>query len=129
MNRKLVVHADNARPHTTGRTPQYIEGCGIVRAPHPPYLPDLALPDCFLFDYLESMLQRRHFKAENSLFGPIMDLSGANEKVTLERVFLEWMDKLAKCLSANGDDVGADEIIHLRGMELKRHCVITTTGL
>jgi hypothetical protein len=31
------------------------------------------------------------------------------EKVTLERVFLEWMEKLIKCLSTNGEYVGGDE--------------------
>jgi hypothetical protein len=35
--------------------------------------------------------------------------TGANEKVTLEKVFLEWMDRLAKSISTNGADVGGDE--------------------
>jgi hypothetical protein len=34
---------------------------------------------------------------------------GAIENVTLERVFLEWMDRLAKSINTNGHYVGGDE--------------------
>jgi hypothetical protein len=36
---------------------RYIEACGMVRAPHPPYSRDLAPSDFFLFSYFKSMLQ------------------------------------------------------------------------
>jgi hypothetical protein len=56
-NRKLVVHADRARPHTAGSRGRYIEAYGMVRAPHPPYSPDLAPSDFFIFGYFKIMLQ------------------------------------------------------------------------
>jgi hypothetical protein len=43
------------------------------------------------------------------LFAAIRDLLDTIEKATLERVFLEWMERLAKCISSNGEDVGGDE--------------------
>jgi histone-lysine N-methyltransferase SETMAR len=49
INRRLVVHADNARPETAGSTLRYIKSCGMVRAPHPPYSPDLAPSDFFFY--------------------------------------------------------------------------------
>jgi hypothetical protein len=38
--RKLVVHADNARPHVAKRVKQYLEDNNLKNAPHPPYSPD-----------------------------------------------------------------------------------------
>jgi histone-lysine N-methyltransferase SETMAR len=57
-NRKSVVHAANARPESARRTVRYIEACGMVRASHPPYSPDLAPSDFFLFGCFKIMLQR-----------------------------------------------------------------------
>jgi hypothetical protein len=38
--RKLVVHADNARPHVAKRVKEYLEDNNLKSAPHPPYPPD-----------------------------------------------------------------------------------------
>jgi histone-lysine N-methyltransferase SETMAR len=87
--RKLVVHADNARPHTAGRTVRHIAACGIVRAPHPPFSPNLAPSDFFPFGYLKSMLPGRHFETGEELLAAIPDLLCTTENVTLETAFLE----------------------------------------
>jgi histone-lysine N-methyltransferase SETMAR len=108
-NRQLVVHADNARPQTAGGTLRYLEASGMVRVPHPPYSPDLAPSDFFLFGYLKSMLQGRHFERSEGLLAAILALLDTIENVTLQRAFLEWMKRLTKCLSTNGEYVGGDE--------------------
>jgi hypothetical protein len=72
-------------------------------------LADLASPNLFPFAYLKSVLQGRHFEKRYQLFAAITHLMGSIEKVTLERVLLEWMDRLAKCLSPNGDFLGEHE--------------------
>jgi hypothetical protein len=38
--RKLVVHADNARPHVAERVKQYLEDNNLKSASHPAYSPD-----------------------------------------------------------------------------------------
>jgi hypothetical protein len=40
-DRRLYVHADNARPHTAKKVTEFLAGNGMKRAPHPPYSPDL----------------------------------------------------------------------------------------
>jgi transposase len=52
--RKLVVHADNA---IAQKCRTFCEENGLRLAPHPPYLPDLALPDFFLFGYVKERLK------------------------------------------------------------------------
>jgi hypothetical protein len=55
------------------------------------------------------MLQEPHFETADDLLAGRMDLTSTIEKVTLQRVFLDWMDRPAKCISTNDDDLGGDE--------------------
>jgi histone-lysine N-methyltransferase SETMAR len=50
---KLWVHFDNARPHTTKMSRDYISLNQMKQAPHPRYSPDLAPSDFFLFGYVK----------------------------------------------------------------------------
>jgi histone-lysine N-methyltransferase SETMAR len=54
--RKLLVHADNARPHTAKLSIQYFNENRMKSARHPPYSPDLAPSDFFLFGYAKRCL-------------------------------------------------------------------------
>jgi hypothetical protein len=60
--RKLVVHADNARPHIAKRVKQYLEDNNLKSAPHPPYSPDYSkrqnsrLQKSFLMGWFEFWL-------------------------------------------------------------------------
>jgi histone-lysine N-methyltransferase SETMAR len=55
--RKHMVHADNARAHTAQKCRTFCEENGLRLAPHPPYSPDLAPSDFFLFDYAMTRLK------------------------------------------------------------------------
>jgi hypothetical protein len=55
------------------------------------------------------MRQGRNFETGDDLLATIMELMGIIEQATLERVCLEWMERLRKCISTNGEYVGGDE--------------------
>jgi transposase len=55
--RKFVVHADNARAHTAQKCRTFCEESGLRLGPHPPYSPDLAPSDFFLFGYVKGRLK------------------------------------------------------------------------
>ena len=59
VNRKrVVVQQDNARSHTQKMTMDKIkEFDGIELLPHPPYSPDLALSDYYLFRSMAHFLE------------------------------------------------------------------------
>jgi histone-lysine N-methyltransferase SETMAR len=103
---ELIVHSDNTRPHTGRRTRDFIEAYGTEQAPHPPYSPDLAPSDFCLFGYLKDKFQGQHFEDGDQLFDPIIALTGTIEKLTLQRVFLEWMERLRRFIDTNGEYVG-----------------------
>jgi histone-lysine N-methyltransferase SETMAR len=65
--RKIVIHADNASPHVSTRVKQYMEERGLRTAPYPPYSPDLASSDFFLFGYVKRALQGSEFQTVEEL--------------------------------------------------------------
>jgi hypothetical protein len=77
----------------------------MEQAPHPPYSPDLAPSDFYLFDYLNDRLQGQHFEDGDQLFDAIIALAAIIEKVTLQRVFHEWMERLRRCIDTNDEYV------------------------
>ena len=65
-NRKGVVfHHDNARPHTSLVTRQKLLELGWDVLLHPPYSPDLAPSDYFLFRSLQNFLNDKNFNNDD----------------------------------------------------------------
>jgi histone-lysine N-methyltransferase SETMAR len=60
--RKLIVHADNARPHKATVSQQFMARNKIVITSHPPYSPDLAPSDFYLFGHVKGLLRGESFE-------------------------------------------------------------------
>jgi histone-lysine N-methyltransferase SETMAR len=52
---------DNARPHTAAMTKAKLEEIGLQLLPHPPYSPDLAPSDFYLFSPMKAALRGKSF--------------------------------------------------------------------
>jgi hypothetical protein len=63
---KLLVHADNARPHTAKLSTQYVNENRMKSAPHPPGSSDLAPSDFYLFEYVKRCLVGLSFEDQIS---------------------------------------------------------------
>jgi hypothetical protein len=92
-NRKLWIHADNARPHRATVTLQFMQQNVMRRASHPTYSPDPAPCDFYLFGYVKKLLLGCEFTDRDWLFQGVRDILGDIEKATLEGVFCNWMEK------------------------------------
>jgi histone-lysine N-methyltransferase SETMAR len=64
--RKLLVHADNARPHTAKLSAPYFNENRVKSEPHPPYSPDLAPSDFYLFGDVKRCLSGLSFEVQVS---------------------------------------------------------------
>jgi hypothetical protein len=104
-DRKLIVHSDNARPHTAKKALDFLEQNGMERAPHPLFSPDLAPCDFCLFSSVKHLPAGREFADRNELEQAVMAILDGIEKVTLREVFLTWMARLTRCIETNGEEV------------------------
>jgi histone-lysine N-methyltransferase SETMAR len=53
---RLVLHFDNASSHTATATQEFLQPHRMKRASHPPFSPDLAPSDFYLFGKLKNAL-------------------------------------------------------------------------
>jgi hypothetical protein len=75
----------------------------MEKAPHPPYSPDLAPSDFYLFGYVNHCLAGAFFADAGQLLEAVKTILIAIQKMTLEAVFLEWMERLQKCIDTSGE--------------------------
>ena len=61
LSRGVRLHHDNAPVHTAAVAKAAVKECGFKEIEHPPYSPDLAPSDCYLFSKLQKDLRGRKF--------------------------------------------------------------------
>jgi hypothetical protein len=82
-----------------------MEQNAMKRAPHLQYSPDLAPSHFYLFAYVKHCLSGSAFADAHSLLQAVSDTLAGIEKVTLEGVFRNWMERLRRCSGLGGEHV------------------------
>jgi hypothetical protein len=85
--RKLLVHADNAPPHTAKLSIQYFTENRMKRASHSPYSHDLAPLDFYFFEDVKRYLAGVSFEDADQLLAAVEGVLQGIEKVTLQSGF------------------------------------------
>ena len=67
QSKGVILHHDNARPHTAAQTEQTINNLGWELFPHPTYSPDLALSDFHQFDPLKKFTRGTKFESDDEV--------------------------------------------------------------
>lgn len=100
--KKFWVHMDNAPIHRAATVTQEMERMGLHRAPHPPYSPDLAPSDFYLFGALKSRIRGIEFRDSEAIKEWIVDAFERIPPDELRRVFRLWMWRLQACAELGG---------------------------
>jgi transposase len=79
-NRKLIVHANNARPHTAIVVLDFMERNAMKRSPHPSYSPDLTRLGFSLCGHVKQLLRGYEFADREALLHVIGDILRAIAK-------------------------------------------------
>jgi histone-lysine N-methyltransferase SETMAR len=62
---------DNASPHGSKQTTDFLSSLRLISAPHPPYSPDLAPSDFYLFGKVKHLLMGNKFESTEAILQAI----------------------------------------------------------
>ena len=99
--KNLKILHDNAKPHVAKIVKTYLESEGITTIDHPPYSPDLAPCDFWLFDKIKQQLTD-HETAESlkEQITEILDLIPRNE---FAKTFQKYLERMQLCVDNKGE--------------------------
>ena len=101
----LWLLQDNAPVHKSGQTMAIIEGSGFQLLPHPPYSPDLAPSDFYLFRHLKKHFRGEKFENPDDLRENVVTFLGEQSKNFYKNAFLELVERWKKCIENGGSYV------------------------
>lgn len=100
--RGLLLHHDNASSHTAGLTLDFLKQKNINLLPHPPYSPDLAPADFFLFPYTKNLLRGRRFQTDEELRYAFQSVIEDIPQEMWRDCFTNWFRRMRSCIAASG---------------------------
>lgn len=99
----FILHDDNARPHRSDPVLQFLHGRHARVLDHPPYSPDLAPADFFLFPRVKKELRGIRFDDLDSLEECCDDVLGRITQAEFqEAVITKWKQRMRKCVQFGG---------------------------
>jgi hypothetical protein len=102
QRKAFVLHMDNSPIHKSKAGMKTMASIPVQRAPHPPYSPDLAPSDVFLFGYLKGKMIGQEFDSPDALIVSIKATSEALPKPVLDQAFEEWIRRVEQCIDNEG---------------------------
>ena len=103
--KKLLFHHDNASPHTSVVSMAKINDLRFELLPHPPYSPDLAPSDYYLFPNLKRWLQGKRFSTNEEVICETEAYFAEFDKSYFSKGINMLEDRWNKCISLQGDYV------------------------
>lgn len=97
-----ILHHDNAPSHSALAVREFLAEKHITVLPHPPYSPDLAPCDFFIFPKMKKGMKGHHFGSVDNVQGattqalkviPLEDFQGCYE---------EWKNRWERCVHSQG---------------------------
>ena len=70
---------------------------------HPPYSPDLAPCDFWLFPDLKRHLKGRRFESESELIAAFLEAVECIPASSYSKLFDMWLHRYQRCIDANGE--------------------------
>ncbi|UYV80132.1 hypothetical protein LAZ67_18001789 [Cordylochernes scorpioides] len=93
-NGDWILHHDNARPHTAHLVTSFLAKNGTEILPQPPYSPDIAPNDFFLFPKLKAVLKGRHFDTREDIIEKSLLALKSIPKEAYKNCFDNWEKRL-----------------------------------
>ena len=97
-----LLHHENAPAHTTLSVRQFLMKNGMTTALHPPYSPDLAPCDFFLFPRMKRGLKGKCFQNVEEVSEKMTEALKAITLQEFQNCFEQWKKRWDKCIDSQG---------------------------
>jgi hypothetical protein len=104
-----VLHHDNAPAHSSFLVRNFLAKNETTIVPQPPYSPDLAPADFFLFSKLKCILKGRRFDTFNEI-QKNSTKAFAIPKVTFQKALQSWQKRWERCVASKGNYFEGDKL-------------------
>jgi transposase len=94
---KRILHQDNAPAHNALSMKQFLANHIITVLEHPPYSPDLAPCDFYLFPKIKSVLKGTHFLSVEDVKANTTEILNSLSENDLQNCFERWQHHMQLC--------------------------------
>ena len=98
-----LLHHDNAPVHNALSMREFLAKNNIAVLEQPPYSPDLAPSDFFLFPKLKGVIKGSRFSDVQSIKRAVTKELRAIPKKSFQECMEAWQRRMEKCVKARGD--------------------------
>lgn len=105
QKKKVLFHQDNAPCHRSMKTMAKLNELGFELLTHPPYSPDLAPSDFFLFSDLKRMLAGKKFKSNDEVIAETEAYFDEKEKSYYKSGIEKLENRYTRCIALEGNYV------------------------
>ncbi len=105
-----ILLDNNASPHTSYDTMTFHHQVRTHRGNHPPYSPDLAPSDFFLFPRMKSELRGENFANKDDLKEQVRTVLDKIPKDDFKQCFIQLQRRWAKCVKNDGQYFEGDRV-------------------
>jgi len=105
-----VLQHDNAPAHTALSIQEFLAKKNIPVLPHPPYSPDLAPCNLYLFPKLKSKLKGRHFGTMVNIQKIVTDELNTLTENDFKYCYDQWKKRWNHCVTSQGSSLEGDNL-------------------
>ncbi|UYV75977.1 hypothetical protein LAZ67_13002008 [Cordylochernes scorpioides] len=109
-NKNWLLHHDNAPAHTSLLVRDFVPKNNTLMMPQPPYSPDLAPCDFFLFPKLKRPMKGRRYATLDEIKTASKEELKKIFKNDFLKCFEDWKNRWQKCIISHGDYFEGDKI-------------------
>ncbi|KYN42545.1 hypothetical protein ALC56_03004, partial [Trachymyrmex septentrionalis] len=109
-NKNWLLHHDNAPAHTSLLVREFLTKNNTLMMPQPPYSPDLAPCDFFLFPKLKRPMKGRRYATIEEIKTASKEELNKITKNNFLKCFEDWKKRWHKCIISDGNYFEGDKI-------------------
>jgi len=97
---KGILNHENASAHDALKFREFLAKTSITKMEHPPYSPDLAPCDFWLFPNLKNVLKGQRFADPSDIQRNVKTLLRGIPENDFQDCFRQWHHRLTKCIAS-----------------------------